>query len=78
MPVVVADTVGAGDTFSGVLVDALLGLDVRSGAALRALSDRDVLGAVSTAAIGAAVNVSRPGANPPSRAELDRALGAGE
>ena len=78
VPVVVADTVGAGDTFSGVLVDALLGLDVRSGAALRALSDRDVLGAVSTAAIGAAVNVSRPGANPPSRAELDRALGAGE
>ncbi len=77
VPVVVADTVGAGDTFSGVLVDALLGLDVRSGDSLRALSNRDVLGAVTTAAIGAAVNVSRPGANPPSRAELDAALGAG-
>jgi fructokinase len=76
VPVVVADTVGAGDTFSGVLIDALLGLGVRGTDALRALSDRDVLGAVTTAAIGAAVNVSRPGANPPSRAELDAALGA--
>ncbi len=78
VPVVVADTVGAGDTFSGVLIDALLGLGVRSAEALRALSDRDVLDAVTTAAIGAAVNVSRPGANPPSRAELDAALGTGE
>ncbi len=78
VPVTVADTVGAGDTFSGVLIDALLGLDVRSGDSLRALSDRDVLGAVTTAAIGAAVNVSRPGANPPTRAELDAALGVGE
>ncbi len=78
MPVAVADTVGAGDTFSGVLVDALLGLGVRGGDDLRALSDRDVLGAVTTAAIGAAINVSRPGANPPSRAELDAALGTGE
>jgi fructokinase len=78
VPVDVADTVGAGDTFSGVLVDALLGLGVRGGDDLRALSDRDVLGAVTTAAIGAAINVSRPGANPPSRAELDAVLGTGE
>lgn len=78
VPVDVADTVGAGDTFSGVLLDALLGLGVRGGDDLRALSDRDVLGAVTTAAIGAAINVSRPGANPPSRAELDAALGTGE
>ncbi len=78
VPVVVADTVGAGDTFSGVLIDALLGLGVRGADDLRALSDRDVLGVVTTAAIGAAINVSRPGANPPSRAELDSALGTGE
>jgi fructokinase len=78
VPVTVADTVGAGDTFSGVLVDALISLGVHgseSGDALRALSDRDVLGAVTTAAIGAAINVSRPGADPPSRAELSAALG---
>ena len=80
VPVTVADTVGAGDTFSGVLLDSLLALGVggqESGAALRALTDRDVLGAVTTAAIGAAVNVSRPGADPPSRAELTAALRAG-
>ncbi|WP_210439793.1 carbohydrate kinase family protein [Nocardioides xinjiangensis] len=78
VPVTVADTVGAGDTFSGVLLDALLALGVAGpGAAdaLRALSDRDVLGAVTTASIGAAVNVSRPGADPPWRAELTAALG---
>lgn len=79
VPVVVADTVGAGDTFSGVLIDTLIGLGVHgpgSADALRGLSDRDVLGAVMTAAVGAAINVSRPGADPPSRAELSAALGA--
>jgi fructokinase len=78
VPVVVADTVGAGDTFSGVLVDSLLALGVSGAdgaAALRALTDRDVLEAVATAAIGAAVTVSRPGADPPDRAELTAALG---
>ncbi|WP_210650036.1 carbohydrate kinase [Nocardioides sp. SYSU D00065] len=78
VPVSVADTVGAGDTFSGVLLDSLVGLGVHgpgSTRALRALSDRDVLEAVTTAAIGAAINVSRPGADPPSRDELTTALG---
>ena len=73
-----ADTVGAGDTFSGVLVDAFIALGVHGAEAadaLRGLSDRDVLGVVTTAAIGAAINVSRPGADPPSRAELSAALG---
>ncbi len=78
VPVVVADTVGAGDTFSGVLIDTLLALGI-SGAggadALRALTDRDVLELVATAAVGAAVTVSRPGADPPDRAELTTALG---
>lgn len=78
VPVVVADTVGAGDTFSGVLIDALLALGVSGpgGAdALRALTDRDVLEVVTTAAIGAAITVSRPGADPPDRTELTTALG---
>lgn len=80
VPVVVADTVGAGDTFSGVLIDTLLALGISGpgGAdALRALSDRDVLDLVTTAAIGAAITVSRPGADPPHRAELAAALGGG-
>jgi fructokinase len=78
VPVVVADTVGAGDTFSGVLIDSLLALGVSGAdgaAALRALTDRDVLDVVATCAIGAAVTVSRPGADPPDRAELTAALG---
>lgn len=78
VPVDVADTVGAGDTFSGVLLDALIGLGVHGaggGDALRVLPDRDLLEAVTTAAIGAAVTVSRPGADPPTRAELDAVRG---
>ena len=67
VPVVVADTVGAGDTFSGVLIDALLALGV-SGPdgveALRALTDRDVLDVVTTAAIGAAVDGLAPRRRP--------------
>jgi len=77
VPVVVADTVGAGDTFSAVLLDALLELGVtgaKSAEALRALSDDDVHAAVRTAAAGAAVTVSRPGADPPDREELTAAL----
>ena len=77
VPVAVADTVGAGDTFSAVLLDALLGLGVGgagSAEALEALSDDDVHAAVRTAAAGAAVTVSRPGADPPDRDELTAAL----
>jgi fructokinase len=58
-PVVVADTIGAGDTFSAALVDALW--DDR---------DRDPAEALAHAARAAAITVSRPGADPPRRAEL--------
>jgi fructokinase len=77
VPVAVADTVGAGDTFSAVLIDALVGLGIagaESAGALEALSDDDVHTAVRTAAAGAAVTVSRPGADPPDRAELTAAV----
>ena len=77
VPVVVADTVGAGDTFSAVLIDALLGLGVGgsgSADALAVLSDAAVHTAVRTAAAGAAVTVSRPGADPPDRGELTEAV----
>ncbi len=77
VPVAVADTVGAGDTFSAVLIDALVGLGIagaESARALEALSDDDVHAAVRTAAAGAAVTVSRPGADPPDRAELAAAV----
>jgi fructokinase len=73
----VADTVGAGDTFSGVLLHALADLGVHGPAGrdrLRALSDDEVAIALHTATVGAAVTVSRPGADPPDREELASAM----
>ncbi|MCW2814097.1 MAG: Ribokinase [Nocardioides sp.] len=53
----VVDTIGAGDTFSAAVLDALWeGLDPAA--------------TVAHAARAAAVTVSRPGADPPTRAEL--------
>jgi fructokinase len=54
----VVDTIGAGDTFSAGLVDALWeGLGPQA--------------ALAHAARAAAITVSRPGADPPTRAELE-------
>lgn len=71
----VADTVGAGDSFTGGLVDALwsaglLGADRRG--ALAAVPLDVLAGCVRAAGEVAAVTVSRPGADPPTRAELGR------
>lgn len=71
--VAVADTVGAGDSFMGGLIDGLWQ------AGLLGAANREVLGAINnetlnsilTRCIGiAAITVSRVGANPPSKAEL--------
>jgi fructokinase len=73
VPVVVADTIGAGDTFGAALIDGLwdrdlLGAEHREDlAALDAETWSDVL---AWAASVAAVTVSRPGADPPYRHEL--------
>ncbi|WP_084039362.1 carbohydrate kinase [Demequina sp. NBRC 110053] len=72
----VADTVGAGDSFMGGLVDGLwtaglLGAHRRS--ALRAIDDATLVAVLERCARIAAVTVSRPGANPPSSAELGEA-----
>jgi fructokinase len=61
----VADTIGAGDTFSAALLDGLLGRGepaVLDEAAIRAVLGRAVR--------AAAVAVSRPGADPPYASEL--------
>lgn len=74
----VVDTVGAGDTFMGALLDALAdrGVTGADGAArLRALSDAALATAARAAAAAASVTVSRAGANPPTRAELREVLG---
>lgn len=69
----VADTIGAGDSFMAGLLAALsdrglLGGDRRE--ALRELSASAVAQVVEFAARCAAITVSRPGADPPTRADL--------
>jgi fructokinase len=74
--VTVADTVGAGDSLAAGLLSGLLSAGVTTRAALEALDD-DRLGAiVDDAALVAALNCTRVGADPPTRAELDAARAA--
>ena len=63
--VVVADTVGAGDTVGAILVEAIVkdGLDTLSGVKLEMMLKR--------AAKAAAITVSRSGANPPTLKEVE-------
>lgn len=73
-PVRVADTVGAGDSFMGALLDGLwsanlLGADQRE--ALHAADARTWERVLVRCARVAAITVSRPGADPPRAAELD-------
>lgn len=73
----VADTVGAGDSFMSALLSGVvdLGLDgAQNRKELRAMSAETLAELLSHAAAAAAVTVSRPGANPPTRAELNHAL----
>ncbi len=72
VPVRVADTIGAGDTFGAALIDALgtLGLLGDGAEALRQITDDQVEGVLGFATRAAAVTVSRPGADPPYRSEL--------
>ena len=69
----VVDTVGAGDSFMGTLLDGLwdahlLGADRRD--ALRATDATTLTALLDRCAAVAAVTVSRAGANPPRRAKL--------
>lgn len=69
----VVDTVGAGDSFMGALIDGLwdadlLGADRRE--ALRAIDDATLADLLERCVAVAAITVSRAGANPPRRAEL--------
>ncbi len=71
--VTVADTVGAGDSLAAGLLSGLLAAGVTTRAALEALSDEELLRVVDDAALVAAINCTRVGADPPTRAELDAA-----
>lgn len=73
VPVPVADTIGAGDTFCAAVIDGLWSHGFVGGAAREALADvhRDVVVEVlAHAARAASVTVGRPGADPPYRREL--------
>lgn len=72
-PVVVADTIAAGDTFGAALLDALWQRDLLGAhrrERLRGVPRNGVVEVLAQAARAAAVTVSRPGADPPYRREL--------
>ncbi len=71
VPVEVADTVGAGDSFMGGLLVWLHDHAATSAAALAGLDPDDWAAALRFAARVAAVTASRIGADPPTRIELD-------
>jgi fructokinase len=73
--VAVSDTIGAGDSFMSALIDQLAAL-LDAGTPVAALRDGSGLDEAALATIGAfavrcaAITVSRPGADPPRRAEV--------
>ena len=79
VPIDLVDTVGAGDSFTSGLLDGLHRADLVGGArrdALAAIDDATLGSVVDAAARIAAITCSRPGADPPTRAEVDAALAA--
>jgi fructokinase len=76
----VADTIGAGDSFMAGLLSGLSDLKLLGGERrdeLHAIYRRGVADAVRRAIRCAAITVSRPGADPPTRAELAAILADG-
>jgi fructokinase len=66
----VADTIGAGDTFTAGLLASLYSAGRLNKADIAALDQESVLAALNLAVRAAAVTVSRPGADPPWAHEL--------
>ena len=69
----VVDTVGAGDTFMGAVIDGLVREGYRNASArsrLRDIRAEELTSILQFAAFAAAITVSRPGADPPRRDEL--------
>lgn len=73
-PVTVVDTVGAGDSFTAGLLVALAECGLLSRTGLAALDPADLRACLAFAARVAAITCSRPGADPPWRAEIDAVL----
>lgn len=73
-PVAVVDTVGAGDTFTGGLLHWLDENGSLTQEGLRALTEPDLDHALEFAVTVAGLACTRPGADPPLRAEADAAI----
>jgi fructokinase len=73
------DTVGAGDSFTSGLLDGLRRADLIGGPrreALAAIDESSLVSVLDTASLIAAITCSRPGADPPTRTEVDTARAA--
>jgi fructokinase len=71
------DTVGAGDSFTSGLLDGLHRADLIGGDRREAMATTDestLASILNRAALVAAITCSRPGADPPTRGELDAVL----
>lgn len=77
VPVAVADSIAAGDTFCAGVLDGLAGAGCLGAAGrthLASASPELWRGVLVQAATASAITVSRPGADPPTRGELDALL----
>lgn len=74
-PIVLVDTVGAGDAFTGGLLAAIAEAGVDSPAALSNLDDSALAGLLDYAILVSALTCERAGADPPTRDEVLQALG---
>jgi len=66
----VVDTIGAGDSFQAALLFALQAMGRSGAASLAGIGADELRRALSFAARCAAITCSRPGADPPRRAEI--------
>jgi fructokinase len=76
VPIALVDTVGAGDSFTSGLLDGLHRADLIGGArrdALAAIDEATLGSVVDAAALIAAMTCAKPGADPPTRAQVDAA-----
>lgn len=76
VPIDLVDTVGAGDSFTSGLLDGLHRADLVGGArrdALATIDEATLTSVVDAAALIAAMTCAKPGADPPTRAQVDAA-----
>jgi fructokinase len=79
VPIGLVDTVGAGDSFTSGLLEALHRADLIGGSrheALSTIDESNLASVVDAAALTAAITCSRPGADPPTRVEIDALIAA--